>query len=119
MNELTLETLFENPRHVLTYAWPVDPPPRRTLIVAQIAATCLRQMAGEMLDAYTDRDDAYAKSAADQALALFFESDRKVTEIIGALAMLYDVPPYDYWLPLFHKRKAPAGLLRRILRRCF
>lgn len=86
MTRLTLSHIRRNPWTVLIYELPENPP-RMLLETAQFAATCLRAIAGELLDEFE----------CGQAGEDWCDANRKIGEIIYLLDERYGVEPHDFW----------------------
>lgn len=120
MPTLTNEALNENPRAVLTDELPAKPS-LLLLLNAQIAATCLRQMASETLDdfdrTWTNVDEAHP--GQDAALDQWFFANKKIGEVIHLLELMFGVPEFDFWLRRKPQPPTISDLCKSIIEKLF
>jgi hypothetical protein len=97
MRTLQLEDLRENPRTVVLRPLP-ERPTRFLLILAQIAATCCRQIAEETIaELEVARGDTYPLcQELRTALDDWHCAHRKIGEICFALRDDFGVPVFDF-----------------------
>jgi hypothetical protein len=99
MQALRIEDIKENPFSVLSRPLPENPS-RFLLILAQIAATCCRQIAEETIEeieATYDIDDTVPGELRD-ALDQWHLAHRKIGEICFILRDDFGVPVFDFCL---------------------
>lgn len=116
MVDLNIDSLDENPWNVLSQPLPPDPS-RLLLLNAQIAATCLRQIASETIEACGEGlVERWLDPRVDRASELFMKSNGKIGEILTKLDMLYGLEPLDFWLSRDVK-KSVCEKVRAFIRR--
>ncbi len=95
---LTIEAVRENPWNVMSHKLP-EHPSRLLLVIAQFAATCCRQIAGEMIDALNDvSEEAWLSPEYNQAMDQWSRAHRKIGEICFLLRDEFGVPEQDFWM---------------------
>jgi len=97
MRTLRIEDIKENPRNVLSRSLP-ERPTRLLLILAQISATCCRQIAEETIaELEAAHGDSYPLCPELRtALDDWHSAHRKIGEICLALRDDFGVPVFDY-----------------------
>jgi hypothetical protein len=95
---LSIETIQQNPWNVLSYDLPASPS-RLLLTVAQLAATCCRHIAQEIMEGIDqDVDEPWLLPGYSEALDQWSRSHRKIGQICFILRDEFDVPVHDFWL---------------------
>jgi hypothetical protein len=99
MRSLTIEDLLQNPNDVMAYPLPAHPS-RLLLLIAQIAATCCREVAQQRLDDFAATEDGkdYWNPEQRKLSEEWHRTHNKIGEICGRLDKCFGVPAFDFCL---------------------
>jgi hypothetical protein len=118
MRTLTTEDIKLNPNAVLSLPFP-DSPSRYLLLLAQIAATCAREIASETIDEFeSDYDsDKIPHPEMLRALKEWHRAHNKIGEICFLLQDEYDVPMFDFCLSRDQRKKSFIRKIQEFIER--
>lgn len=116
MRTLRIEDIKENPWNVIKYPLP-EFPSRQLLLLAQVAATCCRQVGWEILHEYniTHVPNDEPCPELDPVLDEWHIAHRKIGEIIDLLSDRFGIVGIDFCLRYKTRKFSVRTWLRRLM----